>query len=492
MMQTAAAMQVEKVLDDLILRLSKSDSTAEIKAALIEARRLRNVTMRWAAIPPPPDARREMLSRVMDLVAKAGPSAGSLRPMAEAEPSIPPEAAAHLRPTLTPPLGAPTKPPSSPRAGTPAALKFRTDTEAGLVTPDSMPPAKTLGGPRPPSSEKISAAPTAPPPPGHPAAADPIAAERFKRKVETLSYAGETQQRAGLRAPGQTSKFPAADAIEDLAFALSPPPPPRAVVGQRARTIAGIPEAHERRIDPSSSLPPNGVHETPAPPKRKISSASLDVQRLTGANAPAAPSARPPSTSSAPSVRPLPGSAPPGEQPRTSAPPPLRRTGQPRGTLMMGSLSVPDPIKAAIVDAAAESPSVASMLQREAQPATAQRPLRTVVAPGVTIVRPDASQWQPHPSAPGVTMKLLYRDPRSGVYTALVRIAAGASLPARRHAAPEEAMLVSGVAFFGEHEMRAGEYYRAESETIHDAITTSTGCTFFLCGSEHDEFLDQT
>jgi hypothetical protein len=69
--QGAGGMQVEKVLDDLITRLS-SRSGPEARAALIEARRLRNVTTRWAAIPPPPDARREMLSRVMDLVSKAG------------------------------------------------------------------------------------------------------------------------------------------------------------------------------------------------------------------------------------------------------------------------------------------------------------------------------------------------------------------------------------------------------------------------------------
>jgi len=121
-----------------------------------------------------------------------------------------------------------------------------------------------------------------------------------------------------------------------------------------------------------------------------------------------------------------------------------------------------------------------------------EKPLRTLVSPGITIVRPDASLWQAHPLAPGVTIKLLYRDARSGVYTALVRLAPGASLPRRRHVAAEEAMLVSGIASVGSHEMRAGEYCRAESDTIHDAITTTTGCTFFLCGSEHDEFLDET
>lgn len=122
--------------------------------------------------------------------------------------------------------------------------------------------------------------------------------------------------------------------------------------------------------------------------------------------------------------------------------------------------------------------------------AAPERALRTVIGPGVTIVRPDAAQWQPHPVAAGVTIKLLFRDPRSGVYTALVRLAPGSVLGRRRHTAAEEMLLVSGIATVGAHEMRAGEYCRAEADTIHDAITTSSGCTFFLCGSEHDEFLD--
>ena len=61
-----SGMQVERVLEDLIARLSRAEPSKEVRAALIEARRLRSVTLTWTAIPPPPDARREMLTRVMD------------------------------------------------------------------------------------------------------------------------------------------------------------------------------------------------------------------------------------------------------------------------------------------------------------------------------------------------------------------------------------------------------------------------------------------
>lgn len=220
---------------------------------------------------------------------------------------------------------------------------------------------------------------------------------------------------------------------------------------------------------------------------------------------------------------------------------------------MMGSIAVNDAIEVALAEAAAESPSVANAIAEQRSPTPpvsvravamphggrvegfssavsspaiaaarsyrapashptmvgtplppptsgspsslppqADKPLRAIVAPGVTIVRPEASAWRPHPFVVGVTLKVLFRDPRSGVYTALVRLAPGAQLPRRRHVAPEEAFLVSGVAHVGGHEMRPGEYSRAESETIHEPITTATGCTFFLCGSEHDELLDES
>jgi hypothetical protein len=127
---------------------------------------------------------------------------------------------------------------------------------------------------------------------------------------------------------------------------------------------------------------------------------------------------------------------------------------------------------------------------RPSQPPTSDKPLRTVVSPGITIVRPDAAAWQAHPVVPGVTVKLLYRDPRVGVYTALMRLAPGSTLPRRRHASAEELLLVAGIAKVGQHELRAGEYCRAESDTVHDPITTSTGCTFFVCGSENDDILE--
>lgn len=608
-----SAMHVEKVLDDLIQRLSKSQTNSEVRAALIEARRLRNVTMRWAAIPPPPDARREMLSRVMDLVQKAGPQAvGSLRPPAmsiapeeEAKPSSPAPGRVEQR--------------ASPASG---GIKFR-DAET-TRSPSSRPPHRDRAGellddvaprrpvtgpqrpgsipdrsvPPPPPSQSPSIhqrsttpAPAPAPDPRRNISAPPPAAstaDRFKqRPTSTLGYDGGDPQRGGLRIPSPPKASPTREP--------SPPPSPspRAEAARPAPSPKPAPSARPSPARPQpSSPPPSAAPEPdpefalPPPPAAALSaakafSANARTHTLAGipeaneaaslvelalrksstapqrSDTPSSPAEPGPSGAPKPRVATLaPGEAPPPVAARSpSAPPPLRKPSR-AGTLMMGGIAVaetlegltkkpvppstpPDeadepprgrpslraqqsvtPVPASVrasgdgvegFSSTVSSPSIPAV--RPSRPATgatqmmgtpppapatltprsmpaSEKPLRTIVSPGVTIVRPDASPWQPHPSAAGVTLKLLYRDPRSGVYTALVRLAPGSSLPRRRHLSSEEALLVSGIAMVGPHEMRPGEYCRAESETVHDPITTATGCTFFLCGSEHDEFLE--
>lgn len=105
------------------------------------------------------------------------------------------------------------------------------------------------------------------------------------------------------------------------------------------------------------------------------------------------------------------------------------------------------------------------------------------------MVRPDAADWQPHPLVGGVVVKLLFRDPESGRYTALMRIAPGTSLPPRLHAGHEEMLVIAGTAMVGDSEIRVGEYCRAEPNSTHPSISTATGCTLFVSGSELDEVL---
>lgn len=136
-----SGMQVERVLEDLIARLSRAEPSKEVRAALIEARRLRSVTLTWTAIPPPPDARREMLSKVMGLVARVGVGAAP-RPSAEVRAEFaslpPPEPGRPRAPTPPEPTRqrAPTPAPSS----LPAASWRESDRRQSSIPPSGADP----------------------------------------------------------------------------------------------------------------------------------------------------------------------------------------------------------------------------------------------------------------------------------------------------------------------------------------------------------------
>lgn len=150
-------MQVERVLEDLIARLSRSEASKEVRAALIEARRLRSVTLTWTAIPPPPDARREMLSKVMDLVARVGAGAAP-RPSAE----VRAEAAGMTTPPPPPFVGLDPLPPLRPRSSPPPAMPGGSSRRSGSVMPppdDEPPPASVVS---PDRSRKPDSDPPAP------------------------------------------------------------------------------------------------------------------------------------------------------------------------------------------------------------------------------------------------------------------------------------------------------------------------------------------
>jgi hypothetical protein len=69
--QGSAHPALESAIDDAITQLSVADPTPAVKGMLIEARRLRSIVGQWRTIHPPERARREMLSKVMDLASAA-------------------------------------------------------------------------------------------------------------------------------------------------------------------------------------------------------------------------------------------------------------------------------------------------------------------------------------------------------------------------------------------------------------------------------------
>jgi quercetin dioxygenase-like cupin family protein len=531
MTMQASPGQVEKVLEDLISRLTKAQTTAELRAALIEAKRLRNVTTRWAAIPPPPDARREMLTRVQELIAQVSTSLSKPPPPPDGRdsktPTPPPPSADKKRESVERALSQrafrATEPAMdsvrgrdiiaaslgravTPDESGPATLTPREMRERGLTPPpmpsmtargltphplsprprpmDSAPPTSSPPLSPPPSSGAQRSAPRSVPPPlrgrrpseepGFRSMSPPRAGFGSASRSKTKTGLSESEDDRTIRSNLPTAPPPPLNAPSELLRSGSQPrsdntSPPAArretrLMGSQglSETLDAIAQGRDRsegrrpsEPDTAETMPP------PSPIEKDIARAAagspvqvnaVSAQRegkMDGFS----------SAISIPAMKPVRPSGFPGKKPSNP-------------TLKL-STPVPAPLRS--------SPP----------PSAAGKPLRTVVAPGVTIVRPDSAQWQPHPTVQGATLKLLFRDPRAGIYTALLRLAPGAVLPRRRHAASEEVLVVSGVATVGAHELRAGEYCRAESESVHEPITTSSGCTLFVCGSENDEFLEE-
>lgn len=619
MSMESSAAQVETVLEDLIARLSKSPGTSDTKAVLIEARRLRNVTMRWSAIPPQPDARREMMARVMDLVAQVGLNARGIR---ENEPPTraagPPAAAATARgaaPTHPPPpLARPTAPsprnrlsgahevpkappPPSPKPpagdlragfrqfdglGQTRPKPLRTDASTKRAAPKppvpsavpaisaqqpeerslspwpELPPVeskpsdaqrptaipnrttsplpqqaqRSLGNrtlsPSPmwrasPTNSKVSK--VEPPPAKHVSATMPAVADEPKRVSPEIELEGGPDDE--WDSPPFKSK-PTLPPLPPKSTPSTPrlggsaaPPPLRNRSPHRAATIAGIPEANEAMIAAAIAgrplSTPHSDDEEEAAAKRSLlptmppagpSSAPQALKRLAketlmmgalgavealaavgAAKAPGLPSDLEADLDKPPSTKPL--SSP--DAPAAFGIATHNRGSSERIEGLSTKISRPDLRPVQVSRKSTQRPPVSAPSHGPSSMRASHRPAdgaRIGVAVGVTLVKPSTAGWQPHPTFASVSQKLLNRDARSGLFSALLRLSPGALLPSRRLVAVEEIYVVSGVATLDGHDCEAGDYLRAEADTVQPAMTTKNGCTLFIVSSDHDEILE--
>jgi putative transcriptional regulator len=104
---------------------------------------------------------------------------------------------------------------------------------------------------------------------------------------------------------------------------------------------------------------------------------------------------------------------------------------------------------------------------------------------GLLIARSDELGWQT--MAPGISYKPLHKDAARKYNTSLVRMEAGAHYPSHHHAGIEELFMLSGDLHVEEQVMRAGDYCRADSGSIHGATFTDTGCLFLLMASPENQ-----
>jgi anti-sigma factor ChrR (cupin superfamily) len=108
-------------------------------------------------------------------------------------------------------------------------------------------------------------------------------------------------------------------------------------------------------------------------------------------------------------------------------------------------------------------------------------------AGALTFVKASEGTWAE--MAPGISFKVLFSDPVSQRVTALVRMAPGTSYAPHRHTEAEELYVLEGGCFCGGRELKAGDYHRAEAQTVHHDTSSDEGCLLLVISSPQNEML---
>ena len=86
---------------------------------------------------------------------------------------------------------------------------------------------------------------------------------------------------------------------------------------------------------------------------------------------------------------------------------------------------------------------------------------------------------------PGVEKKVLFTDHSTGFESYLLRMAAGARLPAHSHGATEECLMLEGDIEIGSLRLKAGDYHVMGAGTDHPEIHSAQGAVAYLRTAIH-------
>lgn len=114
---------------------------------------------------------------------------------------------------------------------------------------------------------------------------------------------------------------------------------------------------------------------------------------------------------------------------------------------------------------------------------------RSLCGEGFLVVRAGEGQWLPTGDA-GVSFKLLYTDRERGTFTTLVRMDAGASIPAHKHLGVEQCLVIEGDLRAGDVSMSAGDFNCSLPGSVHEEIATTGGALFLIVGPERYEVVE--
>ncbi len=87
--------------------------------------------------------------------------------------------------------------------------------------------------------------------------------------------------------------------------------------------------------------------------------------------------------------------------------------------------------------------------------------------------------WQPHP-VPGIRMKVLAVNQRSGYTTLLLDVAPGTRFPAHHHDGDEECYVISGSVHTLGRRLGPGDFVHADGGTDHAELWTDEGARVLL------------
>ena len=85
--------------------------------------------------------------------------------------------------------------------------------------------------------------------------------------------------------------------------------------------------------------------------------------------------------------------------------------------------------------------------------------------------------------APGLELKILHKEKESGVFSYLIRLAAGFNMQGHEHPLDEECLILEGDLTLGSITLNAGDFHFAPKGVPHGLVSTKNGCMAFIRGA---------
>jgi len=124
-----------------------------------------------------------------------------------------------------------------------------------------------------------------------------------------------------------------------------------------------------------------------------------------------------------------------------------------------------------------ETPSL-SLRERIVAHASNRTSEPAALSAALHFIRRDEG-WQQHP-IPGITVKVLSVDDKTGVATLLIKAAPGTTYPAHHHSGSEGCFVIEGEVLVAGRRIGPGDFHLADAGTDHDPLYTETGATVLL------------